>query len=277
MNARRRGTVSLFAMALACMATTVVTRAGGQTPLRADSARVKPIFGRSDAAFLGGALATAVLTTQFDGSLARDAQASGDLAGWRTVSSIGAIAPVALPVALFATGLVVRQSEWTNLGREGVEAFALSGVATTLIKGLVGRERPSVANGDIDVYKPGQGFANNAFASFPSGHTTVAFAVATALAAGTVDDTRWVHRTVSILGYTGATAVGLSRMYTNNHWASDVVAGAAIGITSGLAVVRFDHQRGARAMSLSGVERLVDHMTVSPGPRGGMTVAYSLR
>jgi membrane-associated phospholipid phosphatase len=39
----------------------------------------------------------------------------------------------------------------------------------------------------------------------------------------------------------GATAVGLSRMYDNQHWASDVVMGAAIGTFAGLKVVRFNH------------------------------------
>ncbi len=41
--------------------------------------------------------------------------------------------------------------------------------------------------------------------------------------------------------YGGATLVGLSRMYHNKHWASDVVLGAAIGTFSGLKVVRYSH------------------------------------
>ena len=41
--------------------------------------------------------------------------------------------------------------------------------------------------------------------------------------------------------YGGATLVGLSRMYNNAHWASDVTLGAAIGTFSGIKVVRFNH------------------------------------
>jgi hypothetical protein len=41
--------------------------------------------------------------------------------------------------------------------------------------------------------------------------------------------------------YGGATLVGSSRMYHNNHWASDVALGAAIGTFSGLKVVRYSH------------------------------------
>jgi membrane-associated phospholipid phosphatase len=41
--------------------------------------------------------------------------------------------------------------------------------------------------------------------------------------------------------YGGATAVGLSRMYDDQHWASDVLMGAAIGTFAGLKTVRFNH------------------------------------
>ena len=41
--------------------------------------------------------------------------------------------------------------------------------------------------------------------------------------------------------YGGATLVGLSRMYNNKHWASDVVLGAAVGTFSGIKVVRYTH------------------------------------
>ena len=41
--------------------------------------------------------------------------------------------------------------------------------------------------------------------------------------------------------YGGATLVGLSRMYNNAHWASDVALGAAIGTFAGLKTVRYSH------------------------------------
>ena len=43
--------------------------------------------------------------------------------------------------------------------------------------------------------------------------------------------------------YGGATLVGMSRMYHNKHWASDVLVGAAIGTFAGQKVVRFTHNR----------------------------------
>ena len=50
-----------------------------------------------------------------------------------------------------------------------------------------------------------------------------------------------VHPYVAPCMYGGATLVGLSRMYHNKHWASDVVLGAAVGTFSGLKVVRYSH------------------------------------
>jgi membrane-associated phospholipid phosphatase len=60
----------------------------------------------------------------------------------------------------------------------------------------------------------------------PSGHTTMAFAFATALS----DDIRRPWATVGLS--TLAVGVGWSRINDNHHWLSDVAAGAVLGITS---------------------------------------------
>ena len=64
--------------------------------------------------------------------------------------------------------------------------------------------------------------------SFPSGHTSFVFTGVEMLYQEYKDTDLWV----GITGYTVATAVGLSRIYNNRHWASDVVAGAGVGILS---------------------------------------------
>jgi membrane-associated phospholipid phosphatase len=64
--------------------------------------------------------------------------------------------------------------------------------------------------------------------SFPSGHTMGAFAAAEFLAQEYGDQSP----IYTIAGYTVAVTTGVLRVYTRNHWFSDVVAGAGFGIAS---------------------------------------------
>ena len=66
------------------------------------------------------------------------------------------------------------------------------------------------------------------FNSFPSGHTTTAFAAAEFLRKEYSDVSPWY----GIAGYAVAATTGILRLYNNKHWVSDVVAGAGFGILS---------------------------------------------
>jgi membrane-associated phospholipid phosphatase len=62
-------------------------------------------------------------------------------------------------------------------------------------------------------------------ASFPSGHTIVAFAFSGVLA-------ERIKNTWASIGLYGlAAACGVSRMYTDEHWVSDVLFGAIISVS----------------------------------------------
>ncbi len=124
------------------------------------------------------------------------------------------------------------------------EAVVIGSVVTTAIKLTVGRARPAVSIDDPHTMRSLRGsWRSGEFRSFPSGHTTIAFAVASAITAEQTrrrPNDRWSSG-VPLYGL--ASLVGLSRMYDNRHWASDVVAGAGIGTLAGVTVVRFNRTR----------------------------------
>jgi membrane-associated phospholipid phosphatase len=114
-----------------------------------------------------------------------------------------------------------------QVAQDGLTASLIaSGIITPAIKLVAGRSRPRDNNG-IYHFKP----FSNGNSSFPSGHTTEAFALASVIA-NHYDET-WVTCT----SYTIAGLVGLARSYHQAHFASDIVAGAMIGTLVGKSVV----------------------------------------
>lgn len=233
---------------------------------------------RGDFVFLGEALVFASGASLLDHRFALEMQEPDgfrrDMRGATSVGkTIGQYGPIGLTVAAYGVGRLTHHDALTRTGRDGAVALLLAGAATTFVKGVVGRERPNVANGDPDVYKFGHGFTNNAFASFPSGHTSGAFAIATVLDRETAHSSTLVHRTTQIAAYGLATSVGLSRMYQNMHWSSDVIAGAAVGITSGLIATR--HTTLTASAPPGELARALSHVSVAPARRGGVTLGVS--
>ena len=146
---------------------------------------------------------------------------------------------VIISVGLYGVGRLAHREHVAELGLRGAEALLLSAVTTEAIKGIAGRARPYLKDSDPDNFALGRGFTHGGYSSFPSGHATAAFAVATVVAA---EGSRWwPNRTwlVDPLVYGGATMVAWARVYGEKHWASDVLAGAGIGTLSGLLVVRY--------------------------------------
>ena len=141
----------------------------------------------------------------------------------------------------------------------------------TLLKGLAGRQRPFLDERDADEFKFGRGFGDGSMASFPSGHATASFAAAAAITAEINHSSRRAALIAGPLLFGGATLVGLSRIYDDKHWASDVVMGAGIGTLSGLAVTRyaFVHPNGRLERWLG-----IAVPAVGAGASGGLTLTW---
>lgn len=123
-------------------------------------------------------------------------------------------------LGLVAAGLVTGDNEVTRAGGRLAASLLLAGATSTAGKLALGRPRPSESL-DADGYSPFSGQD-----AMPSGHTTMAFALATALS----DDIGNPWASAGL--YTVATGVGWSRINDNRHWLTDVATGALVGITS---------------------------------------------
>src|SRR5215207_1111229 len=189
--------------------------------------------------------------------------------GFESISTPGAYI---IGGSLYAIGRFTKRPNLADFGWHGTEAVLLATGVTGFLKGTLGRSRP-FASSDTNPhdFRFGGGFSTPERQSFPSGHTTTAFAAAAAV----TSEMRRLHPEalwyVAPLMYGGATMVGLSRMYHNKHWASDVVLGAAIGTFSGLKVVRYSH-----AHPDNNVDRIILRTVVAPDGRGGGYVGFML-
>lgn len=230
------------AVAILCLAAT----AAAQTP--GDTARLnRPLFVRSDLYILGMFSAATVAMFPLDRHLASAIRDSSLLAnrGLSRASSFfrffGAPGPYLIGGGLYVGGRLTHNKRATLLAIHGTEAVFVGAAASGVLKVMLGRARP-YTSADTNAHNFGflRGLKGTDYQSFPSGHATSAFAAAAAVSAETSE---WWPQTKWILGpvlYGGAALVGLSRIYDDKHWASDVVMGAAVGTFAGLKVVRFN-------------------------------------
>lgn len=163
----------------------------------------------------GAVLASALLDKPVD----RYVQRHDDSALRRGWANAGKAIPVALVGAAGAT-LFFGDDRMQNTGIIAMESVAGALGLTMGGKYIVGRARPSEERGPWSLVGPG---VSRSEASFPSGHSAVAFAAVTPFAQEY--NAPWLYA-VAAVGASG-------RIAGRQHWVSDVVAGGAIGYTMG--------------------------------------------
>lgn len=140
----------------------------------------------------------------------------------------------------YLTGAAINNNDVRETGRQALVSLALAAAATDILKAAIGRSRPDNGRG-TSCNKPFT--LDDAYQSFPSGHTTAAFALSASLA------TRFESFWIKGLLFAMASMTGVQRIYADRHWCSDVLAGAAIGTASALCVA---HSSSRQTASLSG-------------------------
>lgn len=144
----------------------------------------------------------------------------------------------------YLAGAIGNNATATAVAQDGLAASIIaSGIITPTIKFVTGRARPRENLGVAYFHPFSLGYSSNS--SFPSGHTTQAFAVASVIA------NHYEESWVACSSYTVAGLVGVARMYHDAHFASDVLAGAMIGTLVGKSVVAHTKSvRSAKAVVL---------------------------
>ncbi|MFN2565524.1 MAG: phosphatase PAP2 family protein [Gemmatimonadaceae bacterium] len=152
-------------------------------------------------------------------------------------------------LALYGIGRVSRSPTLADVSFHTAEAVVAASLVSQIIRLPLGRERPIVPTNrgsDPFVFRPFKGLGSRDYRAFPSIHSSSGFAAAAVLSGEVArrwPDARWY---VSPVLYGLAATPGLSRMYMNQHWASDVLMGAFIGVIAGQKVVRYNHSTNPR-------------------------------
>jgi len=137
-------------------------------------------------------------------------------------------AAISIAGLFFLAGEIFDDEKSKETAISSLESFIFSGIICSAIKVLLGRSRPYREEGSWKFYGP---TFDNSRLSFPSGHATVAFSLASVIAS------EYDNLLIDITAYTIAGLTAVSRVYHDKHWASDVVLGSTIGTLVGRAVV----------------------------------------
>lgn len=178
----------------------------------------------------------------FDLAVARRVRAAGvqQSAVVRAVADVVGFAAIpgapAVAAGLFGIGELNGRGDLRTLGLQTGQAIVLAGGVTLLGKVAMGRQRPHMSPDDPYRVRLGGGLSGDDHQSFPSAHTASAFATAFVLA----DELSERHPGSGVwvipAAFTTAGLAGLSRVFQDHHWLSDVVAGAVVGSLSGWVV-----------------------------------------
>ncbi len=135
---------------------------------------------------------------------------------------------LAVPSLIYSYGFIFKDDYVRTTGRLLFESLALSSLINITLKFSFGRARPFMDRGynDFELFE-----TSNSYQSFPSGHSTVAFTIATVLS-------ERIDRWWAYIGlYTCASLTAYERIKSDNHWLSDVILGAGIGYFSSMAII----------------------------------------
>jgi membrane-associated phospholipid phosphatase len=167
------------------------------------------------------------------------------------ISKFGGLYEIYTLAGFGAYGVIFKSQKMKTTTLLATQAYITGAAVETVLKTLTGRRRPSSYEYTQEsepsfkgpFYKLTDGSGKRSNSAFPSGHSTVAFAAATIFAVEYKN-----KPIVPIIAYSAASLISLSRITENKHWATDVLAGAALGYLLGKQVA-YNYHRFAKLKS----------------------------
>jgi membrane-associated phospholipid phosphatase len=206
--------------------------------------------------FFGGALAVIAAAHHYDTQVRThyDAGSASSLGPKESGELTDVLPSAALLLGTWSYAGLVNSDAGRGEAWNMFESTGLSMVTAYALKYTIRRTGPDATTG------PNHWFGGGS--SFPSEHTTMAFAIGTVLAESGNPDYRWIRR---VIGYGVGFGTAYLRLKHNSHWLSDTVAGGALGMAS----AHFVMNRSAEREDEQGSE-------ISLVPvQGGVMLAYT--
>lgn len=144
-------------------------------------------------------------------------QTPSGITAFKAISNSVYIVPCVIPVGQFAFGKYKKDDALCYRSFATGVNLGITGLLSYVVKLGTDRARPYVTYPDIKYDKP------SSTPSFPSGHTSLAFCMATSMA---VQGEKWYY---VVPAYAWACSVAYSRMYLGKHYPSDVLGGIILG------------------------------------------------
>jgi membrane-associated phospholipid phosphatase len=242
--------------------------------LQESATKDSAFFQKNDGKLAIGAVAATGVTAIFEERIARWARqpsVQGDSSRHNFVDALTVVNEVPLTLGALATygiGRLTGSAVVSDVGAHLSESLIATVAIDETLRISFGRVRPRSSPDNAFVFHPGSGLTHFDHRSFPSLHSAVAFATAAALSEEMrVRDAPGRAYLVPVL-YVAATIPGFTRIYLDQHWASDIVAGSFLGGYLGARIVRYAHARRTK------LDQMLLHAYALPRA-DGVTIGWS--
>ena len=236
----------------------------------------KTFLTRRDLAISGIALGTAALLSVWDRDIAvasRESryQDSSVVNFANRASKVNETTLTVGGILIYGIGRLTKSRTTADIALHATESVVLASVASQLIRGPLGRTRPWVT-ADTNQYDfhAFRGFRQFKHRAFPSIHTSSSMAVATALSMETHRRHPRATPYVAPVLFAAGILPGLARIQLDQHWASDIFAGAFMGVFAGYKVTKYSHDHPKNRF-----DRVLLKASVMQGPNGELMIGFS--